>query len=68
MANSLSLSVFTMVLGIRTAAYAQQMDSINAQLLAIDDIFLYSGLILAVCVVLSFFLRANRNLENEEAR
>ena len=68
MANSLSLSVFTMVLGIRTAAYTQQMDSINAQLLAIDDIFLYSGLILAVCVVLSFFLRANRNLENEEAR
>ena len=68
MANSLSLSVFTMVLGIRTAAYAQQMDSINAQLLAIDDMFLYSGLILAVCVVLSFFLRANRNLENEEAR
>jgi len=56
------------VLGIRTATYAQQMDSINAQLLAIDDIFLYSGLILAVCVVLSFFLRANRNLENEEAR
>ena len=63
MANSLSLSVFTMILGMRTASYAQTMDSLNAQMLAIDDIFVYSGLILAVCVVLSFLLKSNRNLD-----
>ena len=65
MANSLSLSVFTMVLGMRTNIYAQTMDRVNAQMYAIDDIFIYSGLILAVCVVLSFFLKSNRNLENK---
>ena len=52
-----------MILGMRTASYAQTMDSLNAQMLAIDDIFVYSGLILAVCVVLSFLLKSNRNLD-----
>ena len=65
MANSLSLSVFTMVLGMRTAFYSQSMDDVLAQMKAIDDIFVYSGLILAVCVILSLFLKSNRNLENK---
>lgn len=65
MANSLSLSVFTMVLGMRTVIYERKMDNLNAQMYAIDDIFIYSGLILAVCVVLSFFLKSDRNLENK---
>ncbi len=65
MANSLSLSVFTMVLELRTEVYGQTMDIMNAQMYAIDDIFIYSGLILAVCVILSLFLKSNRNLENK---
>ncbi len=65
MANSLSLSVFTMVLGMRTALYSQSMDGVIAQMKAIDDIFVYSGLILAVCVILSLFLKSNRNLQDK---
>jgi hypothetical protein len=54
-----------MVLGMRTAFYSQSMDDVLAQMKAIDDIFVYSGLILAVCVILSLFLKSNRNLENK---
>lgn len=64
MATSLSLSVFTMVLEVRTVAYGKTMDAMNAQMYAIDDIFLYSGLILGFCLALSFLLKSNRNLEN----
>ena len=64
MANSLSLSVFTMLLELRTDAYGETMDLMNAQMLAIDDIFLSSGLILGFCFVLSLLLKSNRNLEN----
>ncbi len=65
MATSLSLSVFTMVLEVRTVVYAETMDYMNARMFAIDDIFLYSGLILAVGTVLCFFLKSNRNLQDK---
>jgi hypothetical protein len=65
MATSLSLSVFTMVLEVRTVIYAETMDYMNARMFAIDDIFLYSGLILAVGTVLCFFLKSNRNLQDK---
>ncbi len=63
MATSLSLSIFTMVLDLRIVHHSKTMDMMNAQMMAIGDVFFYSGLILVVCVILSFALKSNQNLE-----
>ena len=63
MSTSLSLSIFTMVLSMRTAIYAKSMDLLEAQMQAIDDVFLYSAFILMFCLGTSFLLKSNKNLE-----
>jgi len=62
MATSLSLSIFTMVLNMRVQFYSQTVDNLLAQMCAIDDVFLYSSLILFFCVAVSFLLKSNQNL------
>ncbi len=61
MATALSLSVFTMLLNVRTDYYAVSMNVMEAQLCAIDDVFLYSALILFVCLAISFTMKSNQN-------
>ena len=63
MSTSLSLSVFTMVLNMRVAFHSQTADNLSAQMYAIDDVFLYSSLILFLCVFVSFTLKSNQNLK-----
>lgn len=63
MSTSLSLSVFTMVLNMRVAFHSQTVDNLSAQMYAIDDVFLYSSLILFLCVFVSFTLKSNQNLK-----
>ncbi len=62
MATSLSLSIFTMVLNLRIVYYSQTMSHAQAQMAGIDDVFLYSGLILFACAIMSLALQSNRNL------
>lgn len=56
MATSLSLSIFTMVLGMRTAHYQTYLPAAEGQLMGINDVFIYSGLLLFVATVLGAFL------------
>ena len=63
MATSLSLSVFTLVLNLRIAHYAETTDMINAQMMGIGDVFFYSGLILLFNVLMTLTLKSNRNLK-----
>lgn len=63
MATSLSLSIFTMVLNLRIAHYSETMDMMHAQMNAIGDVFLYSGMILLFNVAMTLSLKSNRNLE-----
>lgn len=57
MATSLSLSIFTMVLGVRTAHYQQTMPLVEGQLMGINDVFIYSGMLLFAATILAFFLK-----------
>lgn len=57
MATSLSLSIFTMVLGMRTSYYQQTMPGALGQLMGINDVFIYSGLLLFAATLLAFFLK-----------
>ncbi len=63
MATSLSLSIFTMILNLRIEHYSETMDIMNAQMTAIGDVFLYSGLILLFNVAMTLTLKSNRNLD-----
>lgn len=62
MSTSLSLSIFTMILSLRVNVHATTMDARSAQMCAIDDVFLYSALILFFCAGLSLLLKSNKNL------
>jgi EmrB/QacA subfamily drug resistance transporter len=62
MATSLSLSIFTMILSIRVSVHSQSMDNLTAQMCGIDDVFLYSSLILFFCVFISLLLKSKQNL------
>lgn len=62
MSTSLSLSIFTMVLSMRTTIYLKDMNLKEAQMCAIDDVFLYSAFILFFCLGTSLFLKSNKNL------
>lgn len=67
MSTSLSLSVFTMVLSMRTAYHRQTHGAAEAQLLGIDDVFVYSAIILAMAFVLGLRLVSNKNLTRQSA-
>lgn len=62
MSTSLSLSVFTMVLSMRIAVHSAGNDLIHAQMYAIDDVFLYSALILFFCAAMAMLLKSGKNL------
>lgn len=62
MSTSLSLSIFTMILSMRITFYSQSMDILHAQMHAINDVFLYSSIILFFCVAISLTLKPNQNL------
>ena len=61
MSTSLSLSVFTMILDLRIAHYGETMGLMEAQMYGIDDVFLYSSIILFFCVAVSLTLKSNQN-------
>lgn len=56
MATSLSLSIFTMVLGVRTTHYQTYLPMVEGQLMGINDVFIYSGILLFVATVLGIFV------------
>lgn len=66
MITSFSLSVFTMIFSLRVMHYNETMDYALAQMKGIDDLFLYSGLIIAVSIVLCLLLKSNQNLRDKE--
>lgn len=64
MSTSLSLSIFTMILSMRIMFYSRSLDFLHAQMHAIDDVFLYSSIILFFCVAISLTIKSNQNLRN----
>jgi len=61
MSTTLSLSVFTMILDLHIAHYGETMGLMEAQMYGIDDVFLYSSIILFFCVAVSLTLKSNQN-------
>lgn len=61
MATSLSLSIFTMVLNLRIANYAATQPLMKAQMHGIDDVFLYSSIIMIIALLSTLRLERHQN-------
>lgn len=65
MATSLSLSIFTMILTMRTITYEQTLPKMEAQLMGVNDVFLYSSFLMMVAVLLTFKLRKQSKIKEQ---